>query len=223
MNTMQATKTDALARTVQDYIGETPVWRDGTAAGSIPLTVMQWRIWGLAAAGKFFEGAVVFTTGVALSLMAQEFGMDALQHGLVGAAALAGIPVGAVSLGSLTDRFGRRFMFIVEMVIFTLFPALLSASPGSVPTVVLLFGLGAALGCDYPTANLMISESIPSRTRGQMVIAAFGFRRRTVRHPGDDLVLANIADVAAWRLMYAVVVIPAILMVARFHVTDSPC
>ena len=37
---------------------------------------MQWLIfWGLAAAGKFFEGMVVFTTGVALPLMAKEFGL----------------------------------------------------------------------------------------------------------------------------------------------------
>ena len=34
-----------------------------------PMTRMQWRIWGLATAGKFFEGLVVFMTGVALPLM----------------------------------------------------------------------------------------------------------------------------------------------------------
>ena len=36
---------------------------------------MHWLIWGLAAAGKFFEGMVVFTTGLALPLMAQEFAL----------------------------------------------------------------------------------------------------------------------------------------------------
>ena len=40
---------------------------------------MQWLIWGLAAAGKFFEGMVVFTTGVALPLMAKEFGLGATE------------------------------------------------------------------------------------------------------------------------------------------------
>ena len=37
---------------------------------------MQWRIWGLAAAGKFFEGFVVFMTGVALPLLTREFGIS---------------------------------------------------------------------------------------------------------------------------------------------------
>ena len=42
----------ANARTVQEYIDEMPVWPDGTALKSSPMTGMQWRIWSLAAAGK---------------------------------------------------------------------------------------------------------------------------------------------------------------------------
>jgi hypothetical protein len=63
-------------RTVQQYIDEAPSWPDGTPASGAPLTAMQWRIWLLAAAGKFFEGMVVFLTGVALPLIAREFGLD---------------------------------------------------------------------------------------------------------------------------------------------------
>src|SRR5215468_9860101 len=62
-------------RTVQDYIDETPLWADATPVGHAPITNMQWFIWWLAAAGKFFEGMVVFTTGVALPLMAKEFAL----------------------------------------------------------------------------------------------------------------------------------------------------
>ena len=62
-------------RTVQDYIDELPMWPDGTRLHSNPMTTMQWRIWMLAAAGKFFEGFVVFMTGVALPLIARQFGI----------------------------------------------------------------------------------------------------------------------------------------------------
>jgi hypothetical protein len=51
-------RTTAQARTVQDYIDETPLWADGTAARAAPMTFMHWRIWWLAVAGKFFEGLV---------------------------------------------------------------------------------------------------------------------------------------------------------------------
>jgi MFS transporter, putative metabolite transport protein len=60
-------------RSVQNYIDETPVWADGTSVQSTPMTAMQWWIWMLAAAGKFFEGLVVFMTGVALPLISEEF------------------------------------------------------------------------------------------------------------------------------------------------------
>ncbi len=47
----------------------------------------------------------------------------------------------------------------------------------SLPLLVFcLFGMGLALGADYPTARMVISESIPSRTRGRLVRGAFGFQ-----------------------------------------------
>ena len=59
------------------------------------MTGMQWRIWALAAAGKFFEGFVVFMTGVALPLIAREFHIAAAEKGIISAASLAGILFGA--------------------------------------------------------------------------------------------------------------------------------
>ena len=97
-------------KSVQDYIDETPVWADGTSLSSPLMTAMQWRIWGLAAAGKFFEGLVVFMTGVAMPLIAEEFNITPAQHGVVGAASLFGILVGAIGLGGLSDRFGRKYV-----------------------------------------------------------------------------------------------------------------
>ena len=66
-------------RTVQDYIDEIPIWPDGTQLTKLPMTGMQWRIWGLAIAGKFFEGLVVFMTGVALPLISKTFGLHAVE------------------------------------------------------------------------------------------------------------------------------------------------
>jgi hypothetical protein len=77
------------AKSVQDYIDEAPVWPDGTALSYTPMTAMQWRIWRLAAAGKFFEGLVVFMTGVALPLIAREFAITPARHGVIGAASLS--------------------------------------------------------------------------------------------------------------------------------------
>ncbi|MDQ0347323.1 MFS transporter [Ancylobacter vacuolatus] len=214
----------ALGRTVQSYIDERPSWPDGTPVPVTPMTTMQWRIWGLAAAGKFFEGLVVFMTGVAMPLIANEFGLGAVEHGVVGAASLAGILVGALLLGGLADQFGRKLMFIVEMVLFIIFLMLLSVAPSYVWLVIFLFGIGLALGCDYPTAHLIISESIPTSARGRLVLGAFAFQAvgALVGTGVGYVVLTFDPDVTAWRWMYAAAIIPAMIVLAgRFFVTES--
>jgi MFS transporter, putative metabolite transport protein len=212
------------AKSVQEHIDERPIWADGTSLPSAPMTGMQWLIWSLAAAGKFFEGFVVFMTGVALPLLSSEFNIGAAEHGVIGAASLFGILVGAVGLGGLSDRFGRKPMFVAEMIIFTVFLALLCFCTNYVELVVCLLGLGLSLGCDYPTAHMIISENIPSTSRGKLVLGAFAFQ--AVGALGGTavgyLVLSTLPEISAWRWMYASAIIPAILVtIGRFYIVES--
>ena len=185
---------------------------------------MQWRIWLLASAGKFFEGLVVFMTGVALPLIVKDFGLSPVEKGIVSAAPLAGIMVGAIALGGLADTYGRRRMFVVEMVVFALFLIGLTWSPNYLWLVVFLFGVGLALGCDYPTAHLVISESIASKDRGKLVLSAFAFQAigALVGTVVGFLILSNLPEIGAWRWMYATAIVPAILVVlGRLRISDS--
>ena len=104
-STAPVQNTSGHGRSVQSYIDETSFWEDGTALQSVPMTAMQWRIWTLAATGKFFEGLVVFMTGVAMPLITAEFDITETQHGVIGAASLFGILIGAIGLGGLSDFF----------------------------------------------------------------------------------------------------------------------
>ncbi len=211
-------------RSVQSYIDERPTWSDGTIVPSVPMTAMQWRIWTLAAAGKFFEGFVVFMTGVALPLISREFGIGSAQNGLISAASLMGILIGAIGLGGMSDTFGRKKMFIIEMIIFVAFLILLVFCTNFISLIVCLLGLGIALGCDYPTAHMIISESIPSTSRGKLVLAAFAFQ--AVGALGGTAVgyFVLVADPSldAWRWMYATAIIPAVLVtIGRFFIPES--
>src|SRR5258708_23409524 len=211
-------------RSVQSYIDQTPSWPDGTPTVFVPMTSMQWRIWLLASAGKFFEGLVVFMTGVALPLIVRDFGLSPAEKGIVSAAPLAGIMVGAITLGGLADTYGRRRMFVVEMVVFALFLAGLAWSPRFPWMVVFLFGVGMAMGCDYPTAHLVISESIASKDRGKLVLSAFAFQAigALVGTIVGYLILSNLPEISAWRWMYATAIVPAILvMLGRRNIADS--
>jgi MFS family permease len=211
-------------KTVQEYIDETPTWSDGTLLPDTPMTSMQWRIWLLATAGKFFEGLVIFMTGVALPLIVMEFHLDPAQKGMVGAAPLFGILIGATALGGLADHFGRKVMFIFEMALFVAFLVLVTFSSSFLWLVVGLFGLGVALGCDYPTAHLMISESIPSNHRGRLVLAAFGFQAvgALVGTIIGFVILKADPSVDDWRMMYATAILPALAVTfGRFFIPQS--
>jgi MFS transporter, putative metabolite transport protein len=216
--------TVAPAKSVQQHIDELPTWADGTRLRSSPMTGMQRLIWSLAAAGKFFEGFVVFMTGVALPLLSREFGIGPAENGFITAATLFGILVGAVGLGGLSDHFGRKIMFLVEMVIFVAFLVALVFAPNFYLVVICLFGIGLALGCDYPTAHIIISENIPSSARGKLVLAAFAFQ--AVGALGGVavgyFVLSTLPDLPAWRWMFASAIIPAALVtLGRLYIVES--
>ncbi len=228
-NTMEADvkrsgQNDPAPKTVQEYIDELPQWEDGTALPRTPLTGMQWLIWSLAAAGKFFEGFVVFMGGVTVPLVARSFHLTAAQSGMVASASLAGILFGTILLGGLSDYFGRKRMFVAEMVIFCLFLALLVSVQNFTSLIICLFGVGLALGCDYRTAHMIISESIPSSARGRLVLGAFAFQAigATCGLAVGALTLMIDPEIGAWRWMYATALVPALVItLVRFSVTES--
>jgi MFS transporter, putative metabolite transport protein len=154
----------------------------------------------------------------------RDFHIGATEKGIVSAASLAGILFGAVLLGGLSDYFGRKRMFIAEMIIFVAFLALLILCQNFLSLAICLFGLGLALGCDYPTAHMIISENIPSANRGKLVLAAFGFQAlgALAGTAVGCLVLSLSPTLSAWRWMYATAILPALAVtIGRFFIIES--
>ena len=211
-------------RSVQAYIEEVPSWEGGTHLAGPPLSGMQWLVWALATAGKFFEGLIVFMGGIALPLVAEQFAMTSTDRGLVTAATLAGILIGALALGGLADRFGRKPVFIGEMVLLAVALVGAAFSTGTIPLVTALFVIGLALGADYPTAHLVISESIPAAVRGRLVLGAFSFQAvgAVLGTAIAAVVLSSDPNLNAWRIFYLLPVVPVSLVVwGRLFLPES--
>ncbi len=211
-------------RSVQAYIEEVPSWEGGARLAGPPLSGMQWLVWSLATAGKFFEGLIVFMGGIALPLVAEQFAMTSADKGLVTAATLAGILIGALALGGLADRFGRKPVFIGEMVLLALALVGAAFSTGTVQLVTALFVIGLALGADYPTAHLVISESIPAAVRGRLVLGAFSFQAvgAVLGTAIAAVVLSSDPNLNAWRIFYLLPVLPVTLVVwGRLFLPES--
>jgi len=117
-----------------------------------------------------------------LSLSAQQIGSAA-------AAYVASAVVGALVLGWLTDRFGRRLVFYVTLIVY-LAGVILTATSWSFLSFALFRGItGVGIGGEYAAINSAIDEIIPAQYRGRVDImvngsfwlgAACGFRRIVV-------------------------------------------
>ncbi len=93
---------------------------------------MQWRTWMLATAGKFFRGSRDFHDGRGVAAHRDGVSPRDAEKGLVSAASLFGILIGATALGGLRDRFrGRKAMFIAGDGDFRAFLVVVTWSPAS--------------------------------------------------------------------------------------------
>ena len=173
------------ANSVQGYLDELPLWGDETAAPPSRLSQMQQRISWLSVAASSSK-AWSFSTGVALPLIAKEYDLTKAQHGIVGAASLFGILIGASALGGLSDRFGRKSMFVFEMGLFISFLVLIVFTQHSSWLVVCPFGMGLALGCVLPDGPSGDFLEHPHPKPGQTGALRLRFPGRRRAHRNSD-------------------------------------
>ena len=94
--------------------------------------------------------------------------------GLVGSAYLAGAITGAVLFGYLTDRFGRKKLFMVTLGIYLTATAATAFSWDFWSFAAFRFLTGAGIGGEYTAINSAIQELIPARFRGRTDLAING-------------------------------------------------
>lgn len=186
---------------------------------------LHWRVWFLSAMGVFLDGFDLFIIGVALPLIEREFSPSPFMTGLIGAAAVLGSIAGGTLGGWFTDRYGRKALYLVDLTFFIVF-GLLSAFSWSVWSLITFrFLLGVGVGVDYPICASYVSEFMPSRVRGKMLIGAFSFQAAGMMLGAlaGVIILATMPEYGAWRWMLGLGVVPAVIVLAlRTTVPESP-
>src|SRR6201998_2324443 len=98
----------------------------------------------------------------------------AAEVGLVGSAYLVGAVTGAVLFGYLTDRFGRKKLFMVTLGIYLAATAATALSWDFWSFAIFRVLTGAGIGGEYAAINSAIQELIPARYRGRTDLAING-------------------------------------------------
>jgi len=141
-----------------------------------PITRPMWLLWILSAGLIALDGFDFFIIGVAIPFIERDFGMDATATGAIATAAVAGALVGSLTLGPITDRVGRQLMLVIDIALFVLASAATALAWNEASLITFRFLVGVAIGADYPISVSYITENVPARFRGRMVIGAFTFQ-----------------------------------------------
>jgi MFS family permease len=101
-------------------------------------------------------------------------GLTATQIGLSNTSYLVGQVIGALGFGYLTDRLGRKRLFLVTLSLYLVATALSGLASVFGVFVVFRFLAGAGIGGEYSAINSAIDELVPARIRGQIDLGING-------------------------------------------------
>ena len=156
-----------------------------------------------------------------LGAIAKEFGTDVKAVAIAITLTLAARPAGALVFGLLADRFGRRPVLMIDVLLFSILEFASAFAPSIVALLVLRTAFGFAMGGEWGLGASLTMETIPAKARG---IASgilqtgypFGYLLASV-------VYGLLFDRIGWRGMFMVGVLPALLVLfIRRNVQESP-
>ncbi|MBU8817421.1 MFS transporter [Mycolicibacterium goodii] len=188
-----------------------------------PLTKFQIRVTIAGTGGQFSDGFILGIIGIVITASTNTLGLTPLWVGLLGAASLAGLFLGAVVTGPIADRFGRRHIFAWDMLAFAALSGLQFFIESPSQLLVLRLLIGVVLGADYVVSKSLVTEHAPRRFRGRLMsILAVAWAAGYVAAYLVGFLLTSLEG-ESWRYMLAASAVPALLILGfRLGVPESP-
>jgi MFS transporter, putative metabolite:H+ symporter len=123
--------------------------------------------------GLVFVLYEVSLAGTLAAVLRHDFGMGPQALTVVLASGFAGQFVGAVVLGRVADRVGRRRMYLINIGVYSLFSLVAAVAPGVDVLMVARFAAGVGLGAELVLADSYLADLLPARVRGRYMACAW--------------------------------------------------
>ena len=156
--------------------------------------------------------------------------LSSTEVGLIASVYLAGEVVGALFFGNLSDRLGRRKLFLITLAVYLCGSGLTAFTLGNdgwwISYLYLTrFIAGMGIGGEYAAVNSAIDELIPARYRGRVAIAVNGtyWAGAIIGTVGAFILLREFEPSLGWRLGFLLgPVLGLVILVVRRHLPESP-
>jgi MFS family permease len=195
----------------------------------LPWSRWHWRVVIALGVAWILDGLEVTLVGSIGGVLERPdaLGLTAGQIGWSGSLYIGGAVIGALIFGRLTDRLGRKKLFLITLAVYMCGTFATAFSPGFTFFAVCRIITGVGIGGEYAAINSAIDELIPARVRGRVNLAINGsFWVGAALGAGLSLVLLDprvLGPAMGWRAGFALGALLAVaILLVRRNVPESP-
>jgi putative MFS transporter len=193
----------------------------GARLDRLPISSFHYRIFWLIGAGMFFDGYDLYVGASVLGAAVQSKFATLAQVPQFISWTFVGMTIGSVVAGFLGDRFGRRFTYQFNLIVFGLASFAAAAAPTMGWLIAARFVMGLGLGAEIVVGYSTMTEFVPPASRGRwMAFMAFivvaGF-------PATSIISTLVIPSFGWRPMFVIAGIGALIVwYLRKNLSESP-
>jgi len=198
----------------------TPV-NAGSRLDRLPVGPFHRRIMLLIGIGMFFDGFDIYLAGTVIGVTLKTGFSTLQQNAVFVSATFVGMMLGSFATGFLGDRYGRRFTYQFNLLMFGLASLAAAVSPNMTFLIACRFIMGVGLGAENVVGYSTMTEFVPARSRGKWL----GFTTVCVVMglPIALLVASIIVPAFGWRAMFVLGGIGALIVwYLRKSLPESP-
>lgn len=179
------------------------------------------KLLGIAGTGWMFDALDVGMLSFIIAALKVEWNLSTEQMGWIGSINSIGMAVGALLFGLMADRIGRKNVFILTLLLFSVCSGLSAFSTTLTIFMFLRFFIGMGLGGELPVASTLVSESVPTESRGRIVVLLESFW--AVGWLISAVICYFVIPKFGWQAAMLISAIPALYTVyLRMGLPDSP-
>jgi putative MFS transporter len=187
----------------------------------LPIGPFHFRIMTLIGIGMFFDGFDIYLAGTVLGVTLKTGFSTLGQNAIFISATFVGMMAGSFGTGFLGDRYGRRFSYQFNLLMFGLASLAAAFAPNMTILIVCRFIMGVGLGAENVVGYSTMTEFVPARSRGKWlglmtVCVVTGL-------PISLLVASIVVPMFGWRAMFIIGGIGALIVwYLRKNLPESP-